>query len=160
MTPRTPQKRTTQYVTLGIDREIFAVDVERVHEILDLCPISRIPNAPLHVKGMIDVRDRTVPVIDLRVRLGLPPAAPTPSTRIIVLDVEAGERRLVVGLLADRVYEVTPLTDHELEAPPDIGIRWRSQYIKNIGRRGEAFVIVIDLAHLFSSDDVALIEVA
>ena len=147
-----------QYVTLGIDHEIFAVDVENVHEIIDICPISRVPNAPAYLAGMIDVRNKTVPVIDLRVKLGLSSIPPTQTTRIIVLDVMINGRTLILGLIADRVYEVTQLYDDGMEAPPDIGIRWHSQYIKGIGRRNDAFVIIIDLSHLFSDDGVALIK--
>ncbi len=158
MNQRALAEPATQYVTLGVDQEIFAVDVRRVHEILDLRPISRVPNAPAHMAGMIDVRGRSIPVIDLRIRLGLSPIQATPRTRIAVLDVDVSNRRLVVGLLVDRVYEVTGLSDHALEPPPDIGMRWQSQYIKSIGRRGAAFVIVIDLARLFSSDDVPMID--
>ncbi|MGE5514281.1 MAG: chemotaxis protein CheW [Bacteroidota bacterium] len=148
---------TRQYVTLGIDREVFAVDVNQVHEILDVRPISRVPNAPGYMLGMIDVRSRTVPVIDLRVRLGFPAAEPTPNTRIVVLDVTIDGRDMAMGLMADRVYEVTELAEHSLEPPPEIGIRWNSDYIKGVGRHGGAFVIVLDLAHLFGSEDGALI---
>jgi purine-binding chemotaxis protein CheW len=149
--------RIVQYVTLGIDKEIFAVEVERVHEILDLCPISRIPNAPPYLMGMIDVRHRTVPVVDLRVKLGLDATPPTPNTRIIVLDVASGGRSVVMGLVADRVYEVASLGEHPMEDAPNIGIRWNSRFIKGVGRRGNDFVIVLDIAHLFSGDETALI---
>lgn len=151
------KQKTSQYVTLGIDREVFAVEVDQVHEILDMRPISRIPNAPAYLIGMIDVRSRTVPVVDLRVRLGLSPVEPTHHTRIIVLDVVVGTREMPMGLLADRVYEVTDLSEHGLEAPPEIGIRWNSAYIKGVGRRGGSFVIVLDLAHLFGDDEAALL---
>lgn len=149
--------KAEQYVTLGIDKEVFAVEVERVHEILDLCPISRIPNAPPYLMGMIDVRHRTVPVVDLRVKLGLAAAPPTPSTRIIVLDVATGGGSVVMGLVADRVYEVTGLADQPMEEAPNIGIRWNSRFIKGVGRRGDAFVIVLDIGYLFSGDETALI---
>lgn len=149
-----------QYVTLGVGEDIFAVEVSRVHEILDLAPIVRLPNAPPHVLGMIDVRRRSVPVVDLRVKLGLSPTEPTEHTRILVLDVDAGGRSVVLGLLADRVYEVTDLSGHAIEPPPDIGMRWRSDYIRGVGRRGPAFVIIFDLSRLFSEDEVPLIAEA
>lgn len=158
MTSSVAADKTTQYVTLGIDREVFAVDVEQVHEILDVRPIARVPNAPPYMLGMIDVRSRTVPVIDLRVRLGFPAAEPTPHTRIVVLDVAAGDRDMAMGLMADRVYEVTGLSEHSLEPPPEIGVRWNSDYIRGVGRRDGRFVIVLDLAHLFTSDEGALIS--
>lgn len=149
------QRDGRQYVTLGIDGEVFAVAVEQVEEILDLRPISHVPNAPACLLGMIDMRGRTVPVIDLRVKLGLPPAPPTPQTRIVVLDVTAGGRSLGLGLVADRVFEVAELDGGTLEAPPDIGLRWRSDYIRGVGRRGSALVIVLDLERLIAAADAA-----
>ena len=149
-------KADTQFVTMGIDREVFAINVDAVREILDARQISRLPNAPAALLGLIDVRGRAVPVMDLRVKLGLPPAAATEHTRIVVLDVQLDNRSLLLGLLADRVFEVTGLTD--ATPPPEIGVRWRSEYIQGIGRRGQDFVIVFDLAHLLTADDVALMD--
>lgn len=146
-----------QYVTLGIDRELFAVEVGGVREILDVPPIAGLPNAPPYLLGMIDVRGECVPVIDLRVKLGFPAAPHTAHTRILVLEVMIEGRRLVIGLLTDRVFEVTPLDGNGVEAAPDIGVRWRSDYIKGVGRRGKDFVVVFDLSRLFSSDEAAAI---
>jgi purine-binding chemotaxis protein CheW len=147
-----------QYVTLGIDREVFAVEVSRVREILDMRPISRVPNAPAFMLGMIDVRGSGVPVIDLRTKLGLPPAPPTENTRIVVLEVTAGGTTRPMGLVADRVFEVTALAAEQLEAPPEVGVRWRSDYIAAIGRHAGGFVIVFDLERLFTTEEAALLE--
>jgi len=157
MTERATADRAAQYLTLGVGDDIFAVEVERVHEILDLRPISRIPNVPSYLVGMIDVRHSTVPVVDLRVKLGLAAIPPGPTTRIVVLDVTTPERKLVMGVLVDHVYEVTPLSEQPLEEAPNIGIRWDLQFIKGVGRRGEAFVIVLDIAQLFTHNETALI---
>jgi purine-binding chemotaxis protein CheW len=150
--------QAAQYVTLGVDREVFAVAVDTVREILDARDIVRLPNAPAFLLGLIDVRGQGVPVLDLRLKLGLPAAAATENTRILVLEVAVGSRQMVLGLLADRVFEVTGLDNGTVEAPPEIGTRWRSDYIRGIGRRGETFVIVFDLARLLSGDETALIE--
>ena len=144
-----------QYVTLGIDREVFAVPVDAVIEILDMREIYRLPEAPAYLAGLIDVRGRAVPVIDLRTKLGLPRAETTTSTRILVLEVPVGERRLILGLITDRVFEVTSLGEGQVEPPPDIGLTWRSEYIKGVGRKDDGFVIVFDLARLFSADEAA-----
>ena len=144
-------------VTLGLDREIFAVPVEDVLEILDLRPFCRLPDAPDFLAGLIDVRGVGVPVIDLRAKLGLPPAAATPSTRIIVLDVATGAGRLTLGLIADRVIEVVSLDRGRLAPPPDIGGGWRSKVIRGVGRHEEEFVIVFDLERLFTLDHAALL---
>jgi len=158
MTETAVIRDVSQYVTLSIDREIFAVEVETVREILDMRPISRVPNAPPFMLGMIDVRGAGVPVIDLRVRLGLPPVPPTELTRIIVLEVGFADRTRLMGLVADRVFEVTPLSEESQEPPPELGVRWRSDYIRAIGRRDGAFVIIFDLLHLLTSQEMALVE--
>jgi purine-binding chemotaxis protein CheW len=142
----------TQFVTLGIDREVFALPVEVVLEILDMRPMFRIPDAPPYLAGLIDVRGRAVPVIDLRVRLGLAPVEADDATRIVVLQAPIAGRVLFIGLIAERVFEVAPLDDGGLEPPPEIGIRWRSDHIRGVGRRGDSFVVVFDLERLFASD--------
>jgi purine-binding chemotaxis protein CheW len=149
-----------KYLTLGIDREVFGVPVEYVQEILDMCEIAKLPYAPVYLAGMIDVRGRGVPVMDLRAKLGLPAIATTPSTRILVLDLPLQDRRLVLGLIADRVIEVTDLDEGDLQPPPEIGIGWRSDYIIGIGRRGQNFVVVFDLPKLFTTEEITFIAPA
>jgi purine-binding chemotaxis protein CheW len=146
-----------QYVTLGIDQEVFGIPVASVQEILDMREVSRLPHAPAYLLGLIDVRGRSVPVIDLRRKLGLPPAPATSSTRILVLEVSVDGRDLVLGLVADRVFEVTGLDGDRLEPPPEIGSGWRSACVTGVGRRGEAFVVVFDTVRLFGGDDLALL---
>ena len=96
-------------MTLGIEREVFGVPVEAVLEILDVQPVFRVPEAPAYMLGLIDLRGRSVPVLDLRTKLGLPSIPPTEMTRILVLEVEVSGRPLVLGLVADRVFEVMAL---------------------------------------------------
>lgn len=140
------------YVTVGIGGEVFALDVAQVREILDIVPMSRVPNTPAFVRGMIDVRGAGVPVIDMRMRLGLPVSEDTLNSRIVVLEISLSGRSLVIGALTDQVYEVTPLDDGALEPPPEFGVRWRSDFIRGIGRKDERFVMILDLDILFESD--------
>jgi len=142
-------------VTLGIGDEVFAVPVESVREILDFAPVTHLPYAPPYLLGLIDVRGQGVPVIDLRIKLGLPAAERTTHTRILVLECIIGTCQLALGLLADRVYEVTALDMGAAAASPEIGHAWHSEYIHRIGRRGADFVIVLDLVRLFADDDFA-----
>lgn len=143
-----------QYLTLGIDGEIFGIDIAHVREILDMRPISKLPHAPDFLLGMIDLRGTGFPVVDLRTKLGLPRVEPGEATRIIILDVPLEGRTLGVGFVADRVFEVTGLDSAQTEAPPDVGGRWQSNYIAGIGRKGEAFVIILDLARFMAGAGV------
>jgi purine-binding chemotaxis protein CheW len=146
-----------QFVTLGIEQEVFGVPVESVLEILDMRPIFRIPEAPHYLLGLIDLRGRSIPVLDLRTKLGLPAVPATETTRIVVLEAEVASRTLVLGLVADRVFEVLALSADDIEPPPDIGVRWRSDYIRGVGHRDGRFVIILDLTRLFSTEDAVAI---
>jgi purine-binding chemotaxis protein CheW len=144
-----------QYVTFGLGDEIFAAPVGLVREILTYQAPSRIPNGPDYLLGLTDVRGRGVPTADLRIRLGMTPVEPTLNTRILVLDIPLEDRILSLGLVADRVFEVAVFTADQIEASPDIGIKWRSDYISGVVRREDGFVVLIDLALLLSSTDTA-----
>ncbi len=148
---------TAQYLTLGIDRELFGIDIRNVREILDMRPISSLPHAPAFLLGMIDVRGTGYPIVDLRTKFGLPRIPATEATRIIILDVPLKGRTLGVGFVADRVFEVTGLDGDQTEAAPDVGGRWQSNYIAGIGRKGEAFIVILDLERLMEADDAPLI---
>ena len=149
--------QSAQYLTLGIDGELFGIDIAHVREILDMRPIAKLPHAPDFLLGMIDVRGTGFPIVDLRTKLGLPRVPATEATRIIILDVQLSGRTMGVGFVADRVFEVTGLDTAETEAAPDVGGRWRSNYIAGIGRKGEAFVIALDLQRLMESDEPLLL---
>lgn len=158
MAPSGIANATSSYVTLGVGDETFAVDVAIVREILAYRTVVHLPNAPPFLVGVLDVRGCTVPVIALRLKLGLPAASITDDTRILVLEIDVKGRQLVVGLLADRVFEVAEFEIDTLEAAPDVGVRWKSEYIRGIGRLRGNFVIIFDMEHLLSSEDVASIQ--
>ena len=139
---------TAQYVTLGVAGELFAAPVEQVQEILEMRPVARLPQAPGHLLGMTDVRGEGVPVLDLRLTLGLPGAEDTENTRIVVLNVDGNASHRTVGLRTDRVYEVTVLDSDELDAPPSVSGGWKEHAVAGIGRRNGAFVTILDLERL------------
>ncbi len=143
-----------QYVTFGLDDECFAVPVEVVREILDYEDVFRIPHGPDYLLGLRDVRGQGVPVIDLRLRLGMSGMAKTTHTRVLVTDVPIAGRLLTLGLVADRVLEVASFQYHAVESAPDIGVRWSSEYISGVVRRNGGFVVIIDLDRLLNDDDV------
>jgi purine-binding chemotaxis protein CheW len=142
---------TAQYLTLGLDGETFGIGIRNVREILDMRPISKIPHAPYFLLGMIDVRGTSYPIVDLRAKLDLPSVPATEATRIIILDVPMGERFVGVGFVADCVFEVTGIDERQIESPPSVGGRWKSDYLAGIGRKGDSFVIIFDLAKLMAS---------
>jgi purine-binding chemotaxis protein CheW len=151
----------TQFVTFSLDKEVFAAPVAQVREILDYSPAFRIPNGPAYLLGLVDVRGQGVPTLDLRMRLGLGATEPTTHTRILVLDIALDDRVLTLGLVADRVFEVAAFSADQIEPAPDVGVRWRSDYIAGVVRRPEGFVVLMDVGRLLSSEgDAGLLDVA
>jgi purine-binding chemotaxis protein CheW len=146
-----------QYVTLGLGAEVFAVPVAYVREILDYRPPFAIPEGPGYLLGLTDVRGRGVATIDLRAKLGLAPEPPSQSTRILVVDVPLADRVLSLGLVADRVIEVVAIAEADIEPAPDIGVRWRSEYIAGVVRRESGFVVLFEIARLLTSQETALL---
>jgi purine-binding chemotaxis protein CheW len=146
-----------QYVTLALGAETFAVPVDEVRGILDWTLPSAVPEAPPYVLGLTDVRGRATPTLDLRRKLGLSPIEPTLQTRILALEIALEGRTLSIGLAADRVIEVTSFEAEQIEPAPDIGVRWRSDYITGVARRDEGFVVLLDLSRLLTSDEAAQI---
>ncbi|SLN23488.1 Chemotaxis protein CheW [Roseivivax jejudonensis] len=141
-------------VTFEIGKARFALPVSPVVEILDARNISPLPRTPKHLLGLIDRRGCSVPVVDLRRLLGQADAEDTDRTRIIVLRIDRPEQqRQNVGLRVDHVTEVTqlddagsaPLTEAEL-------LRWHERMVAGIGRRGDAFVTVLDVEGLFAGE--------
>jgi purine-binding chemotaxis protein CheW len=152
----TAKSSEAQFVTFSLGDEVFAVPVEVVREILDHEEAFKIPHGPEYLLGLRDVRGQGVPVIDLRLRLGLTRTVKTPHTRILVLDIPMSNRTLALGLVADKVFEVTPFRRDQIETAPDIGVSWSSDYIAGIVRRDGDFVVIIDLARLFSDAEGVL----
>jgi purine-binding chemotaxis protein CheW len=150
----------SQFVTLCLGAEVFAVPVAMVREILDYRESFRIPEGPDYLIGLIDVRGRGVPVIDLRRKLGLKPVEPGLATRIMVIDVPLADRTLPLGLVADKVLEVASFDTARLDHAPDVGVPWRSDYIAGVVRRNGTFVVIFDLPRLLTAAEAALLSTA
>lgn len=140
-----------EVLTLELDGEIFALDAACVREILDLVPITEVPGADPFARGLINVRGRVVPFADLRIRFGMDLTEPTIDTRIVVIEIDIEGEAVTVGILADKVLEVTALPKASLSETPQIGMRWRPEFIRCIGKHGADFIVVLDIERLFSN---------
>lgn len=149
---------TALYLTLRMDEEVFAIDVRQVREVLDLSPITKVPRAPEFMRGVINLRGSVVPVVDLKMKLGLPKTDATVDTRIVVMEITLDGEITVLGALADAVHEVLELEPAQIEAPPKFGARWRSEFIRGIGKHRDRFVIIVDIDRIFSSDELAVVQ--
>jgi purine-binding chemotaxis protein CheW len=143
--------RALEVLTLELEGEIFAIEASHVREILDLVPITDVPGAPPFVNGLINVRGKVVPLADLRVRFGMEQKPPTVDTRIVVLELELDGEPVIAGIRADKVHEVAEVAAAELQEAPKVGMRWRPEFIRCIGKRGDDFMAVLDIARVFAA---------
>lgn len=149
---------TAQYITFKLGEEFFAINVGQVREVLEIAQITRVPTAPGYMRGVVNVRGRAIPVVDLRLKFGLPPVADTVNSRVVVMELELDGETTVVGGIADSVHEVIELEPSQINPPPRIAMRWRSELIQGMGRRGDDFIILLDINAVFSSDDLAVVQ--
>ena len=149
---------TRQYMTFKLGDELFAIDVAQVREVLEVSQITKVPTAPAYMRGVVNVRGQATPVVDLRIRFGLPGGADTVNTRVIVMELELDSEATVLGGIADSVHEVIELEPGNIDPPPRIAMRWRTDFIQGMGKRGDDFIIILDVNAVFSSEELALVR--
>jgi purine-binding chemotaxis protein CheW len=137
-------------LTFVLEDSLFALNILSVREILDVTDITRVPQAPAFMRGVVNLRGNAVPVMDLRQRLGMSPTEPTINTRIIIMEVKEDNAITLMGALADAVKEVLELPESGIDAPPKMGAKVAVEYIRGIGRQGDRFVILLDIERVLS----------
>jgi purine-binding chemotaxis protein CheW len=147
---------TAQYLTFRLGDELFAIPVSQVREVLEASRVTKVPTAPGYMQGVVNVRGKAVPVVDLRLRFGLPKNEETVNTRIVVMELELDGDTTVVGGVADSVHEVIELEPSQINPPPQIAMRWRTELIRGMGRRGDEFIIILDMNAVFTYEELAV----
>ncbi|MBT1075910.1 chemotaxis protein CheW [Geobacter grbiciae] len=144
-----------QYLTFSLSDEIFAVDVAKVREILEFNAITKVPQTPEFMRGVINLRGSVVPVMDMRLKFGMAGTERTVNTCIIVVEIASGDDTLVLGMLADSVQEVFELEPENIEPAPRIGTKLDTTFIRGMGKHGEQFIIILDIDRVFSGDELS-----
>lgn len=139
-----------KYLTFFLEGEEYGIEILKVHEIIGLMPITRIPRTAEHVMGVVNLRGKVIPVVDLRLRFGMPAIEATDLTCIVVVQA----RGLRFGLVVDRVSEVVDLRGEEVEDPPAFNADIRTDFIRGMGKSGERVKILLDIDRVLSAEDV------
>ena len=150
--------QTTQYLTFTLADEVFAVDVARVREILEMPSITKVPQVPDFMRGVINLRGCVVPVIDLRLKFGMQETAQTVNTCIIVVEVAMNDENIVLGALADSVQEVIEMQPSQIEAAPHIGTHLNTDFLRGMGKHNDRFVMILDIDKVFSGAELASVQ--
>ncbi|MDR3629918.1 MAG: chemotaxis protein CheW [Desulfocapsaceae bacterium] len=149
---------TVQYLTFKLGDEVFAFDVAKVREILELTTITKVPQTPDFMRGVINLRGSVVPVIDLRLTFGMECTEKTVNTCIIVVEVDLSCESIIMGVLADSVQEVVEMEPDHIEPPPQLGTKLNIEFIKGMGKVDDDFVMILDIDKVFSSDELIDIQ--
>lgn len=148
---------TVQYLTFKLDEEIFALDVAKVREILEYNSVTKVPQTPDFMRGVINLRGSVVPVIDMRLKFGMSATEQTVNTCIIVVEVTMEGDTSVLGALADSVQEVIEMEPDQIEPAPHIGTRLNTEFIKGMGKHEGNFIMILDIDKVFSEGDLAAV---
>ncbi len=146
-----------QYLTFTVSSESYALNVINVKEVQEFRELTKVPRMPDFMRGIINLRGSVVPVIDLKLKFGLGSTDKTIDTSIIVTEVELEGEAVTMGLLTDSVEEVIELKDSEIEPTPYIGTKIDTAFIRGMGRKGDDFLIVLDINKVLSTSEISLV---
>ena len=141
------------YLSFQLNTEVFAINVAMVLNILEMKHITRVPKAPDYIKGVINLRGTVLPVLDMRIRFGLPEMMNTVDTSIIVLSLDFNGEEFRIGILVDAVKEVLELKSAEITPSPAIGSKYNSDFIEGMWRQNDSFIMILDIVKVFTSDE-------
>lgn len=150
-------KKIDSYLSFKLGEEVFAANVGKVLNILEMTKITKVPKSPEYMKGVINLRGTVLPLIDTRIKFGMTPTEFSTNTCILVLDVEVDGESVHVGALVDSVQEVLEIDEKGMEPPPSIGNKYKSEFITGMAKVGEDFIMVLNMDLIFSLSE--LIEI-
>jgi len=147
-----------QFLTFKLDEEVFALDISKIREVLDFTTVTKVPNTPDFMRGVINLRGKVVPVVDLRLKFGLPMTEKTVNTCVIITEIEMEAETLVLGAMADSVQEVLDLEPEQIEPAPRIGTKLNTNFIRGMGKHNGEFIIILDIDLVFSADELSIAQ--
>ncbi len=145
---------SNSYLTFEISKEQFAVHVEKVLEILEMPEIISVPRSPIYMRGVANLRGHVVPIIDTPIKFGMLETEDTLHTSIVVMEIEINDETLFLGIKVDRVKEVINIDNEDLDSGPNIGVKYKSDFIANVGKIDDQFIMILDIDKIFEHDEL------
>ncbi|HMM19799.1 MAG TPA: chemotaxis protein CheW [Selenomonadales bacterium] len=140
-----------KYLTFSLGSEVYGIEIRYVTEIIGMHTITEVPDLPEHVRGIINLRGRIIPVIDVRLRFRKPPREYNDRTCIIVVDIKG----MAIGLIVDTVAEVLAIAEQDIVCPPQVNGAYQQRFIKSIGKVGDDIKLILDSDQLLSDGEMA-----
>ncbi len=144
-----------QYLTFMLGGETYAIGILAIKEIIEYGQLTEVPRMPEFIRGVINLRGAVVPVIDLGARFGKTSSNVGRRTCVVIIEIESEEGQQVVGVMVDAVNEVLDIAASEIEPPPSFGAKIRADFIQGMGKVDGKFVIILDVDHVLSVDEMA-----
>lgn len=147
-----------QFLGFTLDQEIYAIEIKNVREVLDCIKIRPVPQMPEYMKGAINLRGNVVPILDLRIKFNMHIIEDTVNTCIIIVELPIDGEITPIGIIADSVKEVLTIESTTIGPPPKIGTRLHTDFIKGMSKRGEDFIILLDLIKVFTQEELSTLQ--
>jgi len=158
--PTEHEAALAQYLSFQVAGESYAVGVLQAREIIEYTTVTRVPHAPVAVRGVINLRGSVVPVVDLAVKFGLPQSEIGRRTCVVIVECTIDGESMVMGVMADAVNHVLDLGPADIEPAPSFGTRVRAEYLKGMGKLEQGFVLLLDMDKLLSGQEAAVAQTA
>ena len=158
MVANTDEAGSTQagkYLTFCLGDEIYGLGILKVQEIIGVMSVTRVPRTPDFIRGVINLRGKVIPVVDLRLKFGMPTRDDTERTCVIVVQVIRSGNQITMGLIVDEVSEVLEVKGEQIEPPPSFGTTMDTSFLLGMGKVGEKVVMLLDVDRVMSGEEVA-----
>lgn len=153
----TLQARAGKYLTFQLSGEVYGLEILKVQEIIGMMNVTRVPKMPAFIRGVINLRGKVIPVIDLRLKFELAATADTERTCIIVVQVSRGGLEVTMGIIVDEVSEVLDVKAEQIEPAPSFGAAVNTEFILGMGKIGQKVLTMLDIDQVLSSGEVDLV---
>ena len=150
----------TQYLSFELEDEIFAIDISKVREVLEFVSVTKVPQTPEFMRGVINLRGGAVPVVDMKQKFGIGKTDKTINTCVIITEIQLDEEAVVLGIMADSVDEVFTLDSEQIEPAPRMGTQLNTEFLMGMGKKGDEFVLILDIDRVFSADELERVVAA
>lgn len=148
------------YLSIKLDSELFAVSVHKVLEVLQKQHITKVPNVPSFIKGVINFRGEILPVIEARQKFNMPERQDDEKNVIIVLDLKRDDKQIMLGVIADGVKDVLELSEDEIKDAPEMGNNYNPEFLKGMVKVEKGFLMLLNVDKVFSADEINIIQEA
>jgi len=144
-----------KYLTFALGQEEYGLEILKVREIIGYMNITSVPQTPSHVKGVINLRGQVIPVVDLRLKFGMPENGVDDQTCIIVVDIANRDKQFQTGIIVDRVSEVLDIAEQNIEPAPQFGAHVNTEFILGLGKIGDHVKILLDIDKVLGSENLS-----